>query len=110
MGGQQCGEIGITVSGAKEGFEIQALSGEKAGVEMAVGGQARPVAARAEGGGHRGDEAHFAPTIGIAPAAFHGPGVPGEGLQRAYRSGCDPRLNRSQSLEMAFLIAQMIRE
>jgi 3-deoxy-7-phosphoheptulonate synthase len=30
-------------------------------------------------------------------------------LQRAYRSGCDPRLNRSQSLEMAFLIAQMIR-
>ncbi len=32
------------------------------------------------------------------------------GLQRAYRSGCDPRLNRSQSLEMAFLIAQMIRE
>jgi len=31
-------------------------------------------------------------------------------LERAYRSGCDPRLNRSQSLEMAFLIAQMIRE
>ena len=31
-------------------------------------------------------------------------------LQRAYRSGCDPRLNRSQSLEMAFLIAKMVRE
>lgn len=30
-------------------------------------------------------------------------------LQRAYRSGCDPRLNRSQSLEMAFLLARMIR-
>ena len=30
-------------------------------------------------------------------------------LERAYKSGCDPRLNRSQSLEMAFLIAQMMR-
>jgi 3-deoxy-7-phosphoheptulonate synthase len=37
-------------------------------------------------------------------------GLDEESLQRAYRSGCDPRLNRSQSLEMAFLIAQMIRE
>jgi len=36
-------------------------------------------------------------------------GLDEESLQRAYRSGCDPRLNRSQSLEMAFLIAQMIR-
>ena len=31
-------------------------------------------------------------------------------LLRAYKSGCDPRLNRSQSLEMAFLLAKMIRE
>jgi 3-deoxy-7-phosphoheptulonate synthase len=31
-------------------------------------------------------------------------------LQKAYQSGCDPRLNRNQSLEMAFLIAQMLRE
>ena len=30
-------------------------------------------------------------------------------LERAYKSGCDPRLNRSQSLEMAFLIAHMMR-
>ena len=37
-------------------------------------------------------------------------GLDEAGLERAYRSGCDPRLNRSQSLEMAFLIAQMIRE
>jgi 3-deoxy-7-phosphoheptulonate synthase len=36
-------------------------------------------------------------------------GLDEESLQEAYRSGCDPRLNRSQSLEMAFLIAQMIR-
>ena len=33
-----------------------------------------------------------------------------EDLERAYRSGCDPRLNRSQSLEMASLIAAMLRE
>ncbi len=29
-------------------------------------------------------------------------------LGRSYLSGCDPRLNRSQSLEMAFLIAKML--
>jgi 3-deoxy-7-phosphoheptulonate synthase len=31
-------------------------------------------------------------------------------LPRAYETGCDPRLNGTQSLEMAFLIAQMLRE
>ncbi|WP_257306830.1 3-deoxy-7-phosphoheptulonate synthase class II [Geothrix campi] len=36
-------------------------------------------------------------------------GLDEAGLHAAYRSGCDPRLNRSQSLEMAFLIAQMMR-
>ena len=30
-------------------------------------------------------------------------------LHRAYETGCDPRLNRTQSLEMAFLIAEMLR-
>ena len=30
-------------------------------------------------------------------------------LPRAYETGCDPRLNDAQSLEMAFLIARMLR-
>jgi len=30
-------------------------------------------------------------------------------LTRAYETGCDPRLNGTQSLEMAFLIAEMMR-
>ena len=30
-------------------------------------------------------------------------------LARAYETGCDPRLNGTQSLEMAFLIAEMMR-
>ena len=30
-------------------------------------------------------------------------------LAKAYETGCDPRLNGTQSLEMAFLIAQMMR-
>ncbi len=30
-------------------------------------------------------------------------------LAKAYETGCDPRLNRAQSLEMAFLIAGMMR-
>lgn len=29
-------------------------------------------------------------------------------LPRAYETGCDPRLNGAQSLEMAFLIARML--
>jgi len=31
-------------------------------------------------------------------------------LHRAYETGCDPRLNQTQSLEMAFLIAEMLGE
>ena len=30
-------------------------------------------------------------------------------LAKAYETGCDPRLNGTQSLEMAFLIAGMMR-
>ena len=37
-------------------------------------------------------------------------GLSEQDLEGAYRSGCDPRLNRSQSLEMASLIAAMLRE
>jgi 3-deoxy-7-phosphoheptulonate synthase len=37
-------------------------------------------------------------------------GLAEEDLHRAYETGCDPRLNRSQSLEMAFLIAELLRE
>lgn len=31
-------------------------------------------------------------------------------LHQAYETGCDPRLNQSQSLEMALLIAEMLGE
>ncbi|MFF6888134.1 class II 3-deoxy-7-phosphoheptulonate synthase [Streptomyces sp. NPDC012421] len=31
-------------------------------------------------------------------------------LHRRYETACDPRLNRSQSLELAFLVAEMLRE
>ena len=31
-------------------------------------------------------------------------------LQHRYESVCDPRLNRTQSLELAFLVAEMLRE
>ncbi|MGI8576379.1 MAG: class II 3-deoxy-7-phosphoheptulonate synthase [Nocardioidaceae bacterium] len=32
------------------------------------------------------------------------------GLRHRYESVCDPRLNRTQSLELAFLVAEMLRE
>ena len=37
-------------------------------------------------------------------------GVAEADLPRAYETGCDPRLNGAQSLEMAFLIAGMLRK
>ncbi len=36
-------------------------------------------------------------------------GLSEEDLAKAYETGCDPRLNGTQSLEMAFLIAEMMR-
>ena len=36
-------------------------------------------------------------------------GITDEDLHRSYESGCDPRLNYSQSLEMAFLIADLMK-
>jgi 3-deoxy-7-phosphoheptulonate synthase len=32
------------------------------------------------------------------------------GLAHRYESVCDPRLNRVQSLELAFLVAEMLRK
>ena len=31
-------------------------------------------------------------------------------LRRRYETACDPRLNRSQSLDLAFLVADMYRQ
>ncbi|HSV60457.1 MAG TPA: 3-deoxy-7-phosphoheptulonate synthase class II [Variovorax sp.] len=36
-------------------------------------------------------------------------GLTEAGLQARYRSACDPRLNGSQSLELAFLVAEMLK-
>jgi 3-deoxy-7-phosphoheptulonate synthase len=35
-------------------------------------------------------------------------GLGEDGLERRYETACDPRLNRRQSLELAFLVAQML--
>jgi len=36
-------------------------------------------------------------------------GLTEAGLPARYRSACDPRLNGSQSLELAFLVAEMLK-
>lgn len=36
--------------------------------------------------------------------------VSGEGLSSRYRTACDPRLNGSQSLELAFLISDVLKK
>jgi 3-deoxy-7-phosphoheptulonate synthase len=39
-----------------------------------------------------------------------GAGLVAEDLHQRYESACDPRLNRSQSLDLAFLVAEMLRQ
>src|SRR5205807_494334 len=57
---------------AQQRPEIEALSGEQAGVELALGGQSGPRAVAAEGLGHGGDDTDLsrivATRVGVAPA------------------------------------------
>lgn len=62
-------------------------------------------------------------TLGTHPGGVHveltgddvtecvggGDEILAEDLPRRYETACDPRLNHSQSLELAFLVAQMLR-
>jgi 3-deoxy-7-phosphoheptulonate synthase len=62
-----------------------------------------------DGGSHLGG-VHFELTGEAVTECIGGSAGPREAdLPRAYESGCDPRLNGQQSLEMAFLIAGMLR-
>ncbi len=62
-----------------------------------------------EHGSHLGG-VHFELTGEAVTECIGGSAGPQEAdLPRAYESGCDPRLNGQQSLEMAFLIAGMLR-
>jgi 3-deoxy-7-phosphoheptulonate synthase len=60
-------------------------------------------------GGHLGG-VHFELTGNDVTECIGGTeGLTEHDLARSYESGCDPRLNYTQSLEMAFLIADMLR-
>jgi len=62
-----------------------------------------------DSGSHLGG-VHFELTGEAVTACIGGSAGPREAdLPRAHESGCDPRLNGQQSLEMAFLIAGMLR-
>jgi 3-deoxy-7-phosphoheptulonate synthase len=62
-----------------------------------------------EHGSHLGG-VHFELTGEAVTECLGGSAGPSEAdLPRAYETGCDPRLNGRQSLEMAFLIAGMLR-
>ncbi|NBO17251.1 MAG: 3-deoxy-7-phosphoheptulonate synthase class II, partial [Actinobacteria bacterium] len=39
-----------------------------------------------------------------------GEAISHEDLSSRYESACDPRLNHTQSLELAFLVAEMLRD
>jgi 3-deoxy-7-phosphoheptulonate synthase len=63
----------------------------------------------AERGSHLGG-VHFELTGDDVTECIGGAeGLRGEDLARAYETGCDPRLNYRQSLEIAFAIAHSLR-
>src|SRR6266581_6528577 len=66
------GDSLVVAAVAQQRPKIEALGGEQARVELALGGEPRARAVAAEGPGHRGDEADLArlvvTRIGVAPA------------------------------------------
>jgi 3-deoxy-D-arabino-heptulosonate 7-phosphate (DAHP) synthase class II len=62
------------------------------------------------------DESHKAGEIcgvrvdGTEECVGGGEQISHEDLASRYESACDPRLNHSQSLELAFLVAEMLRD
>ncbi len=63
---------------------------------------------RSEGGELNG--VHFELTgENITECVGGAEGLSSEDLARTYQTGCDPRLNYSQSLEIAFLISRMLK-
>lgn len=65
---------------------------------------------------HRAEDSHLAGVHfeltgdNVTECIGGAQGLSGDDLLRCYESGCDPRLNYGQSLEMAFLIARMLSE
>ncbi len=54
---------------------------------------------------------HFELTADDVTECTGGPeALTADDLERRYETYCDPRLNSAQSLEMAFLIAQLLRK
>lgn len=79
-------DFGAILSELRQAFEIHRTHGSHlGGVHIELTGQA---VTECTGGSERLSEADLA---------------------KAYETGCDPRLNGTQSLEMAFLIAEMMR-
>ena len=86
-GGLKTRHFEAVLSGLRQAFEIHAAEGSQ------LGG------------------VHFELTGEAVTECMGGQaGVLESDLPRAYETGCDPRLNGAQSLEMAFLIAGMLRK
>ena len=58
------------------------------------------------------DAAHHVELTGddVTECLGGGNDVSEKDLESRYESACDPRLNHSQSLELSFLVAEMLRD
>ena len=59
------GDLVVGGASAEQGADVGLVEGEEAVAELAVGGQANPVAAHAEGAADRGDQADAAAAVDV---------------------------------------------
>src|SRR5450756_2427710 len=67
-GGDGRADFRVRLAPAQQGAKVVTRSGEQAGIEHALGGDAGAGAGAAERLGHRGDDADFAGAVAVAPA------------------------------------------
>ena len=94
---RRSGELLVARPGAHRPAQVGLPLGEQAGAQLAVGGEAQPVAARAERLGDRRDELEHPGAVGEAPARAGGRGALGRHAAAA-ASGA-PIMSRSSSPE-----------
>src|SRR5205085_1638327 len=74
------GEVVVAASAAQHGPQVGFAYREQTAAELALGREADPVAAGAEGLGHAGDDADLPRSVPVAPAG-RGLGSPPGGLE-----------------------------
>src|SRR6187431_2309495 len=78
------GQLIVRRTCSEQASEVELAGCEKAGAELALRGQADPIAVATEGPRNGRDDAHLAPTVQVAPTVGGGRSSRRDGLQRVH--------------------------